>query len=62
MDLNSPLFDRIRIKPTSEEPREAEGPACEHPGCKHEAPCCLSGPQEIRFVRTRLATAAVSSV
>jgi hypothetical protein len=42
MDLNSPLFDRIRIKPTSEEPREAEGPACEHPGCKapglHRAP------------------------
>ena len=35
---------------------------CEHPGCKHEAPCCLSGPQEIRFGGTRLATAAVSSV
>jgi len=32
MDLNSPLFDRIRIK-SCDEPREAEGPACEHPGC-----------------------------
>ena len=26
---------------------------CEHLGCKHEAPCCLSGPQEIAFDRTR---------
>ena len=34
MDLNSPLFDRIRIKQQCEEPRETEGPACEHPGCK----------------------------
>ncbi len=34
MDLNSPLFDRIRIKSSSEEPQEAKGPACEHPGCK----------------------------
>ncbi|MBM6593519.1 J domain-containing protein [Microvirga pudoricolor] len=34
MDLNSPLFDRIRIKPSADEPREAEGPSCEHPGCK----------------------------
>jgi hypothetical protein len=32
MDLNSPLFDRIRIKPC-DEPREAEQQACEHPGC-----------------------------
>ncbi len=34
MDLNSPLFDRIRIKPQCDEPRESE-PAepCEHPGC-----------------------------
>jgi hypothetical protein len=42
MDLNSPLFDRIRIKPACEEPRETDGPACEHPGCKaagqHRAP------------------------
>ncbi len=35
MDFNSPLFDRIRIKPAADEPREAEGPACEHPGCKN---------------------------
>jgi hypothetical protein len=26
---------------------------CEHPGCKHDAPCCLSGPREITFDRTR---------
>ena len=34
MDLNSPLFDRIRIKPTCDEPQEAKGPVCEHPACK----------------------------
>ncbi|GJD48099.1 Chaperone protein DnaJ [Methylobacterium crusticola] len=33
MDLNSPLFDRIRIKPTCDEPKKAEGPGCERPGC-----------------------------
>lgn len=33
MDYNSPLFDRIRIKSAAEEPRDAETPACEHPGC-----------------------------
>jgi hypothetical protein len=38
MDLNSPLFDRIRIKASCEEPREAEGPACEHPGCGAPGP------------------------
>ncbi|HEY8383365.1 MAG TPA: DnaJ domain-containing protein [Microvirga sp.] len=42
MDLNSPLFDRIRIKPAADEPQGTEGPACEHPGCKapglHRAP------------------------
>lgn len=36
MDLNSPLFDRIRIKPSCDEPRETKGPACEHPSCKAE--------------------------
>jgi hypothetical protein len=36
MDLNSPLFDRIRIKPSCDEPRETAGPACEHPSCKAE--------------------------
>ena len=34
MDLNSPLFDRIRIKPSAEEPQEAKGPVCDHPACK----------------------------
>ncbi len=34
MDLNSPLFDRIRIKPSSDEPQESKGPACEHPSCQ----------------------------
>lgn len=34
MDLNSPLFDRIRIKPSCEEPQETKGPVCEHPSCK----------------------------
>ena len=33
MDLNSPLFDRIRIKPACDEPREASDPACERTGC-----------------------------
>ncbi|NIX75219.1 J domain-containing protein [Microvirga terricola] len=36
MDLNSPLFDRIRIKPSAEEPRETKGPVCEHPSCRAE--------------------------
>lgn len=42
MDLNSPFFDRIRIKPECDEPREAEGPLCERQGCRqpgaHRAP------------------------
>jgi hypothetical protein len=34
MDLNSPLFDRIRIRPSCDEPREtAVEPACEKTGC-----------------------------
>lgn len=33
MGLNSPLFDRIRIKPSGDEPRRQAGPTCEHPGC-----------------------------
>ncbi len=32
MDLNSPFFNRIRIKPTADAPRGAE-PACDHKGC-----------------------------
>lgn len=42
MDLNSPLFDRIRIKPSCDEPRREEKPRCERPGCgalgEHRAP------------------------
>ncbi len=42
MDFNSPLFDRIRIKPTCDEPGPAEGPLCERNGCgqpgDHRAP------------------------
>ncbi|MGV7031214.1 J domain-containing protein [Methylobacterium symbioticum] len=34
MDLNSRLFDSIRIKPASEETKET-GPVCESPGCSH---------------------------
>ena len=42
MNLNSPLFDRIRVK-SEEPPRvETKGPRCEHPGCdqpgEHRAP------------------------
>jgi hypothetical protein len=37
MDLNSPLFDKIRIKPrraAAEAPKVVEtGPPCSHPGC-----------------------------
>lgn len=33
MDLNSPLFDRIRIKPKAEDAKPAEAPGCQHPGC-----------------------------
>ena len=33
MDLNSPFFDRIRIKPACDEPREAADPACDRTGC-----------------------------
>jgi DnaJ domain len=42
MNLNSPLFDKIRSKPTAETVRVEEGPACEHAGCTkkgdHRAP------------------------
>lgn len=33
MNLNSPLFDRIRTKPVAEDVRPAEEPRCEHSGC-----------------------------
>jgi hypothetical protein len=39
MDLNSPLFDSIRIKPTCDEPKKASGQAsaqgCDTPGCQN---------------------------
>lgn len=33
MNLNSPLFDKIRTKPAAEDVRPAEEPRCQHPGC-----------------------------
>ena len=42
MDLNSPLFDRIRIKPTCDDTKRTSEPTCDHPACKavgaHRAP------------------------
>ncbi len=39
MNYNSRLFDRIRIKPQAEEPREDEvQPRCQHPGCALPGP------------------------
>lgn len=36
MNLNSPLFDKIRTKPAAEEVRPGEGPGCQHPGCQRK--------------------------
>ena len=33
MDLNSPFFDRIRVRPRAEESHAPEVQACEHAGC-----------------------------
>ncbi len=39
MDLNSRLFDRIRVKPTERTPdKAAVKTPCSHPGCQAEAP------------------------
>jgi hypothetical protein len=42
MGLNSPLFDRVRIKPKCDEPRRDSEPTCEREGCTspgaHRAP------------------------
>ena len=35
MDLNSRLFDSIRIKPSCDEPKAAAEAVCESPGCTH---------------------------
>lgn len=37
MKLNSPLFDRIRVKPEKDRRRQAELPACEWAGCQNGA-------------------------
>ena len=38
MKLNSPLFDKIRVKPEKDRRRRtAEQPACEKPGCQNAA-------------------------
>jgi hypothetical protein len=34
MNLNSPFFNRIRIKPAADAPQEVAGPVCEHPACR----------------------------
>lgn len=42
MDLNSPLFDRIRVRKPAAEPQPQQVRACDHPGCEtaaaHRAP------------------------
>ncbi len=42
MKLNSPIFDRIRVKPNKEAPRRRSTPDCDWPGCSkaatHRAP------------------------
>jgi len=42
MKLDSPIFDRIRVKPEEERAPRATGPMCDHPGCRslatHRAP------------------------
>jgi hypothetical protein len=42
MDLNSPLFDRVRIRSEEAEARARAAPRCQHPGCdqpgEHKAP------------------------
>jgi curved DNA-binding protein CbpA len=42
MDLNSPLFDRVRIRSEEAEARARMSPKCQHPGCEepgeHRAP------------------------
>jgi Spy/CpxP family protein refolding chaperone len=36
MNLNSPLFDKIRTKRVAEEVRANEGQGCQHPGCQRK--------------------------
>jgi len=37
MKFDSPLFDRIRVKPDQDRRQRAELPACDWPGCEHGA-------------------------
>lgn len=37
MNLNSPLFDRIRVKQEEQPRAEENGPRCDHPGCDRPA-------------------------
>jgi hypothetical protein len=42
MNLNSPIFDRIRMRPIAEPVSDPQAPRCNHPGCaaagEHRAP------------------------
>jgi hypothetical protein len=38
MNFNSPLYDRIRLNRTAEQPAEPGTPRCEHPGCAAAGP------------------------
>jgi hypothetical protein len=37
MKFDSPLFDRIRVKPGEDRRPRADGPTCEWKGCQHQA-------------------------
>ena len=37
MKFNSPLFDKVRVKPDKDRRRKTDGPACEWAGCKEKA-------------------------
>lgn len=37
MKFDSPLFDRIRVKPEQDRRLAADGPVCDWPGCAHAA-------------------------
>jgi len=37
MKFDSPLFDRIRVRPDQDRRKQGDCPACEWPGCRHAA-------------------------
>jgi len=37
MKFDSPLFDKVRVKPDKDRRRKTDGPACEWAGCKEKA-------------------------